>query len=162
MDAETEAEAKDGEMAGSDSPVRRKARYHGALVEAFVAGAYVHEAAKKAGISERQAYRWLAENRDEVETAKGNLVDVALDELRRGLYGSARSLNELAAGAKGHDGEVTRVRASMAVVEAFSKLAAMTSLEQRLAALEASVAARPPSPARPWRPTIIAGPSTTP
>ena len=109
-----------------------------ALVAALTAGASVAEAAKQARISERTAYRRLAEpqTQQQIRALRAAALDRAVGQLSESLTAAVATL------VRNLDAEQSsvQVRAAVALLEQSRKLRASEELERRLAAAEADVA----------------------
>ncbi|BDG06985.1 helix-turn-helix domain-containing protein [Anaeromyxobacter paludicola] len=123
-----------------------KPRYHAALLAELVGGATQEEAAARVKVSPRSVRRWMAKYGVELERARGEIVDRAVGELRRGLLTAAVTLVHLAGNASGKSADAVRVQAASAIFSAFSRLPGSSDLEQRLARLESLMATPPPVP----------------
>jgi hypothetical protein len=126
----------DGQLAESVTPVnakRRSSRHHEPLLAAFVAGATVGEAARQAGVSERTAQRWKANNADEVIATRRGMLDGLLDRVRNALPAALHRLETIA---KDSQDEAVAVRASLGIWDIFGRVSDRMQLEERLSALE--------------------------
>jgi hypothetical protein len=115
-----------------------RSRADEALLAALASGATVERAAQRAQVSERTAYRRLA-NRDflaRVDRARGEMVARAVGHLAAGAASAAVALRKLLK--SGSDG--VKLQAAKALLELGSRLRESTELERRLADLEARLA----------------------
>jgi transposase-like protein len=94
-------------------------------------------AAQQAGVSETTLYRWLREDKGFQEALRG-AEKVAIDEAVRRLAGAAgHALNTILVLMLDRDTPASiRLRAATVVLEQLVKLRELTSLEERIAALE--------------------------
>jgi hypothetical protein len=106
----------------------------GALLMALAAGRTVQEAAQLAGVSERTAYRRLAdpEFARQVSAARAEMVERAVGRMSDGMIAAADRLRVLV---DSHDERVA-LGASRSVLELTTKLRESLEWEQRLSALE--------------------------
>jgi deoxyribodipyrimidine photolyase len=148
-------------MAASDAPAPQKPRRSAsneALVLAFLENPRTEDAARAAGCSARTARRWKAdpEHWAEVIARRGELLDHAVAKLRRAL---PKVTDRLVLLALENEDPAIAVRASVAALDAYSKLSAGAELDQRLSALEQHLRAAPFRTTT--RPTLLAGPVET-
>ena len=109
-----------------------------ALVTALAVGTTVAEAAQQAGISERTAYRRLAEphTKQQIQDVRAVLFTRAVGRLADGMDAAVATLvRNLAAPSPS-----VQVRAAVALLEQAVKLRTSEELAQRVAALEVEVA----------------------
>ena len=109
-----------------------------ALVTALAAGQTVAGAARQAGVSERTAYRRLADPhvQRQIREARAALFARALGLLSDALAAAVETLvRNLHA-----DQPTVQVRAAMALLDQAAKLRASDEVERRVAELEAAVA----------------------
>jgi hypothetical protein len=107
-----------------------------ALAAALAAGKTVADAAAAAHVSERTAYRRLADPgfRCRVTELRAGMVERALGRTADGMASAARTLRRLLRS----DSDSVRLGAARALLELGVKLRETVDLEQRLAALEAA------------------------
>jgi hypothetical protein len=92
----------------------------------------VGEAARQAGVSERTAQRWKANNADEVIATRRRMLDGLLDRVRNAL---PAALNRLETIAKDSQDEAVAVRAALGIWDIFGRVSDRMQLEERLSAL---------------------------
>jgi len=111
-----------------------------ALVLGLASGATVRRAARKAGVAERTAGRRLADPdfRRRVHEARAALFERAIGRLARAATKAADTLAALLDA----DSESVRLGAARALLELGSKLHESVTLENRIAELERSAAAK--------------------
>ena len=109
-----------------------------ALVTALAAGTTVAEAAQQAGISERTAYRRLAEphTKQQIQDVRAVLFTRAVGRLADGMDAAVATLVRNLSDAP----PSVQVRAAVALLEQAVKLRTSEELAQRVAALEVEVA----------------------
>jgi hypothetical protein len=112
-----------------------------ALALALAAGRTAREAAAACGLSERTAYRRLADPafRRRADALRADLVDRALGRLADGMADAADTLRLLL----GARSESVRLGAARALLEVGAKLRESVDLEQRLRAVEQRTAPDP-------------------
>jgi AcrR family transcriptional regulator len=115
-------------------PITRRRGNH-TLLMALACGASVAQAAAKAGISERTAYRRLSDPRfrARIETLRGEMVQRAAALLIAAAIHAAKTLIDLQNSATP---AAVRRRAARDILELSERLREATVLEKRLAALE--------------------------
>jgi hypothetical protein len=130
---------RDGE--GQSMAARGRKNTDAALALALASGLTVGAAARRAGVGERTAYRRLADAafRARVAALRGEMVERALGRAARGMSAAADTLRQLLKA----DKESVRQGAARALLELTVRLRESVELEERLAALEAQVQARP-------------------
>ena len=101
-----------------------------ALALALAAGDSIAEAAAKAGMGERTAYRWLADPalRQRIQTLRGDMVGRALGRMAAGMTEAADVLRAL------------RLGAARSLLDLGVKLREAVELEKRMQALEERLA----------------------
>ncbi|MBX9677756.1 MAG: hypothetical protein K2X38_03250 [Gemmataceae bacterium] len=111
------------------------------FIAALVCGASVEAAARKAGISRRTAFRRLKDQRvvQRLKTARLEVVKRAAGLLAAGSLEAVKTLMELLAPGVA---PATRLGAARAIIELGVKLRESGEMEERLAALEAQLAAK--------------------
>jgi hypothetical protein len=111
-----------------------------ALVVHLASGVSPAGAAKLAGVSEATCYRRLADPafRQRVETARSSFWERALGILSKGAAESATVLRRLL---RSEDGRI-KLQAAKVLLDQGIKVRDQVDIEQRLAALEATEAAR--------------------
>jgi hypothetical protein len=117
----------------SDNPGSRTPAYHAVLLEAFLAGSSVGDAARQAGISRRQCQRWRGRYWHLVQEARQEALDGLVARVRRAL---PVALDRLENTARAGEDEGTAVRAAMGLFEVFGKVSERVELDQRLAWIE--------------------------
>ena len=117
-----------------------RAKRHDALALALAAGRTVRDACRKAGASERTAYRRLADPgfRCRVAELRAEMVGRALGCMADGMAAAAKTLRKLLKA----DADTVKLGAARSILELGNKLREAVELEQRLAALEARANAR--------------------
>jgi len=105
-----------------------------ALLTALATGATVHEAAKRACVSERTAFRRLSDStfRGEVTRLRAEIVARALGKMADSMTEAADTLRQLL-GAKA---ESVRLGAARSILELAIKLRETVEIEARLQAVE--------------------------
>ena len=118
---------------GKLTPKRR------AFVRALLTERDTKAAAVAAGIAERTAYRWVADQDIQAAIVEGE--GAALTEVTRGLLRLSSTALETLENAMGDDDATTsaRVRAADIVLARLLQLRELVTLEDRIAALEAAV-----------------------
>src|SRR5262245_6372003 len=121
--------------AASTPPSKGRKRGNPTLLMALACGASVAQAAAKAGISERTAYRRLTDPafRARIETLRAEMVQRAAALLIAAAVHAAKTLIDLQAAATPAS---VRRRAARDILELSERLRHATILEKRLAALE--------------------------
>jgi hypothetical protein len=121
-------------MPGDLPPTAKTCRADDLLALALAAGRDVAEAAAAAGVSERTAYRRLADPafKRRVAELRAGMVDRASGRLADGMADAAAALRDLL----GHPDGRVRLGAARAMLEAGVRVREAAELEARLAALE--------------------------
>jgi hypothetical protein len=112
-----------------------------ALVLALAAGNTAADAARQAGVSERTAFRRLADPgfRRRVTEARADMVSRGIGTLAAGMAGAADTLRKLLTAGTG----AVQLGAARAILELSVKLRESAEFEARLAALEDSQYGQP-------------------
>jgi transposase len=112
------------------------------LLAALAAGATVREAAKRAGVGERTAYRRLADPayRRRVTEARAEMVSRALGKLADGAAEAVETLRALLRS----DSDSARLGAARCILETGNRLRESVEMEQRLTDLEKRFQERTP------------------
>src|SRR5262245_2012428 len=129
--------------ASTPPPSKGRKRGNPTLLMALACGASVPQAAAKAGISERTAYRRLTDPafRARIETLRAEMVQRAAALLIAAAIHAAKTLIDLQASATP---AAVRRRAARDILELSERLRHATILEKRLAALERQPDRHPP------------------
>lgn len=108
-----------------------------ALALALAAGDSIADAAAKADMGERTAYRRLADPafRQRIQTLRGEMIGQALGRMAAGMTEAAEVLRALLKA----DAETVRLGAARSLLDLGVKLRDAAELEQRLAALETRI-----------------------
>jgi len=132
------------------SPDELTARMSAAIDAVLETGSQT-EAAAVAGVSTRSLRRWMGTPafRAELARRRARQLDAAAGELSRGAAAAARALIAVADGTS--KGSTARVAAAKAVIDLASRFADRTELDQRIAALEAALAAGASAPKGTWQ-----------
>jgi hypothetical protein len=111
-----------------------------ALMTALAGGAPVRQAAERAGVSERTAFRRLADAdfRQRVAARRAELAQQAVGRMVEGMADAADTLRRLLATA----GDSVKLAAAKAILELGTKLRESAEFEQRLLAVEQHLKAR--------------------
>jgi hypothetical protein len=107
------------------------------LATLLAVGSNLRDAAREAGISERQAYRWLDDevfNR-QVNRHRSKLVDETLGRLAAIGVKAVEALE----GGLSSDNDNVRVRAAIGILDQLVRIREHSELEQRLTELEGRV-----------------------
>jgi phage terminase small subunit len=104
------------------------------FIEYLLLGDTVTEAAKKAGVSEATAYRWLKQGlREIVESRRKDIFEANLNRLENSMTKAIDALNELIAN---KDTAPQRLGAARAVVENVIRVFELRNVEARMDAIE--------------------------
>ena len=112
------------------------------LTLALASGMTVEDAASKAGVSERTAYRRLddPEFRRRVVELQAEVLGQAAGQLAQATIESVTTLRELLGASSDH----IRLNAARAILQNAVRLREATTIELRIQALEAFIEGRPP------------------
>lgn len=127
--------ADNGNQAGELTPKQQRA------LRALLTCKNVAEAAAAASVGERTLHRWRSEPefRAALSLAEGELLDAAT---RRLLALHERAIDALEALIDGAQTDSVRLQAARVAIEASLKLRELRDIDQRIAALEAAMAAQ--------------------
>src|SRR5947209_5922038 len=119
-------------------PKKPKTGKTNVFLVALACGASVESAARKAGISERTAYRWLEDKAlcKELNKARADMVQRATGMLTAAALEAVKTLVELQAASVQ---AAVRLGAARSIIEFGLKLREMTDFAERLAELEEQV-----------------------
>src|SRR5262245_43947309 len=127
------------------------------LAQTPAAGALISVAARQAGVSERTAYRRLQDDafRAQVAAIRHEMVERAAALLTAAGTDAVETLRELA---RMGQTDSVRLGSAKAIIELGVRLREAVELEERLTAVEATLAGRDaPTPSRFPAPTVIGG-----
>lgn len=108
------------------------------FVAALAVGKSITEASQEAGISQRTAYRWLAESeiKQNIEIARSEMTKQALAELSGVASDAVKTLKDLLTS----ESDNTKLGAARAILANLISLKEHHELEERIAKLEAQFA----------------------
>ncbi len=131
----TQLTSEAGRRAPAKAHQHSKKHADGALLIAFAGGATATEAARRAGVSERTAFRRLQDPafQKRIAQARNKMVDAVVGQLAEASVTAVQTLRKLCNGRS----ETVRLGAARSMLQLTMKLHEHVNIESRLASLEA-------------------------